>query len=1048
MSFFGGIGNNKPLFGLGASSQAGGASATPAPQTNSLFGGLGQQSTAPGATGLSAPSSINPLQQTATAQPAGQQPNTQQPGHAPQPSGPLGQSQAPGGQTAYFDHLLERSRKRAAQDNGMSSTFGDLPSLQLGLGDIARKVRNLGQGGPSAPVPQDSRAHYLLAASGVNTTAALRDLNQFSATAGVGAAPPPPSSADVDIEAYISGLHSRSTLAMISEGLEQSKRDFDNFLEDNIQLEWDSQRKKIYEHFGLGRQLENQDANASGPRESVARGAFGRSRRKGRGLGASTSLAGGAFGASAMNRSVIGNPATANGRTNGFGESRAGVASPAPENRFMRDKQEKYATKVKELNVRRLEETRYTVLAQFAEVEKQSGTDNSGRLEDAYQALIEIIGEKTVYETPPEVPVRERQFAAEYLDENSSSAGSIAIRKRILDGSRRFLEKKFLAEVKENNIKNPVESRVGGQPTDISQVRGHIRLLSARRELAADNVELQALGEDHCWALIFYLLRAGLVQDAVQYVQENERAIRSMDRNFPSYLIAYARSDDRRLPPELQARISAEYQQRTRIAPENSLDPYRMACYKVVGRCELSRTSLEGIGKGMEDWAWLQFSLAREINRTEEQASETFTLDNIRATVSDITQRHFQGPDASSQYGVCFLLHILAGTFEEGVNFLYRHTYTAAVHFAIALSFYGLLRVSDFSTAGNEILTFSTRQKPQINFCYMVGYYTRDFRDAKPDIAAEYLVLLHLNSDLDGPLGRSQAGCCHEALRELVLQTRDFAGLLGDLRPDGNRIPGAIQERLRLIGLTEQEEFLKNITLQAATVADETGRITDAVLLYYLAEDHDAVITIINRALSDAIAVDLHTRPARIEPLRPREVAADGTQYSLSLAAIDNPVDLASKIMNLYRGNAPMYARVAPRNREALASLLQIAQAKPLVESGRWAEALDAIHATGLLPTGAKGDVAAIRHQAQSFNGITPVVSRVVGNLLMWTVTCCAERRAQLLNRGFEAQAGRMVIEQLEALARDLLVFAGLVRYKLPPRVFEALARAGQDVGA
>lgn len=216
----------------------------------------------------------------------------------------------------------------------------------------------------------------MLAASGVNTTAALRDLNQFSATAGVGAAPPPAVSNDVDIDAYISGLHSRSTLAMISEGLEQSKRDFDNFLEDNIQLEWDSQRKKIYEHFGLGRQVESQEANASGPRESVARGAFGRSRRKGRGLGASTSLAGGSFGASAMNRSVIGNPATS-ARTNGFAESRAGVASPAPENRFMRDKQEKYAVKVKELNVSRLEETRYTVLAQFAEVEKQSGTDVS-----------------------------------------------------------------------------------------------------------------------------------------------------------------------------------------------------------------------------------------------------------------------------------------------------------------------------------------------------------------------------------------------------------------------------------------------------------------------------------------------------------------------------------------------------------------------------------------------------------------------------------------------------------------------------------------------
>ena len=56
-----------------------------------------------------------------------------------------------------FDHLLERSRKRNAGENGFGN-FGGLPTLQLGLGDIARKVRNLGQGGPSADQAQDRTA--------------------------------------------------------------------------------------------------------------------------------------------------------------------------------------------------------------------------------------------------------------------------------------------------------------------------------------------------------------------------------------------------------------------------------------------------------------------------------------------------------------------------------------------------------------------------------------------------------------------------------------------------------------------------------------------------------------------------------------------------------------------------------------------------------------------------------------------------------------------------------------------------------------------------
>ncbi len=46
-------------------------------------------------------------------------------------------------QPVYFDNLLEKGKKRVNGVNG-DSGFGDLPSLQLGLGEIARKARELG----------------------------------------------------------------------------------------------------------------------------------------------------------------------------------------------------------------------------------------------------------------------------------------------------------------------------------------------------------------------------------------------------------------------------------------------------------------------------------------------------------------------------------------------------------------------------------------------------------------------------------------------------------------------------------------------------------------------------------------------------------------------------------------------------------------------------------------------------------------------------------------------------------------------------------------
>jgi nuclear pore complex protein Nup93 len=38
--------------------------------------------------------------------------------------------------------------------------------------------------------------------------------------------------------------------------------------------------------------------------------------------------------------------------------------------------------------------------------------------------------------------------------------------------------------------------------------------------------------------------------------------------------------------------------------------------------------------------------------------------------------------------------------------------------------------------------------------------------------------------------------------------------------------------------------------------------------------------------------------------------------------------------------------------------------------------------------------------------------------------------------------------EELLVMAKDLMIFSGMIKYKLPPRVYETLARAGADIGA
>jgi nuclear pore complex protein Nup93 len=576
--------------------------------------------------------------------------------------------------------------------------------------------------------------------------------------------------------------------------------------------------------------------------------------------------------------------------------------------------------------------------------------------------LIEVVEEKgDVMPLSVRGAIKERQYADDYLDEGQNSAKAIKIRTRILNGSRRYLEQHFFQDLEKLIKQNPREARLGGVPTVLSKVKAYVNIRSSRKDLNPDGAELQLIDGDFCWVIVFFLLRSGHVKEATEYVTKNAPAFRAIDRNFVTYITSYHSSEDRRLKRDLQERISSEYSQRQRIAPENTVDPYRMACYKIIGRCDLIKRSLDGLPSDVEDWIWLQFSMAREVNRVEE--SEVFGLQEVRAVIKDIGQRHFGkgGEAAAAGFGTFFFLQILGGMYEQAVAFLYPHSYMSAVHFAIALEYYGLLRASDFTTSESELckcivyfiypvaddaVTFNTKQLPQINFGRMLGYYTRDFRSYTVTPAVDYLTLICLNSTLPGAAGSSQTSLCHAALRELVLETREFSTLLGDVRADGVRIAGAIEARLKLLRLSDTDEFLRTITIQAASVANDNGRTTDAVLLYHLAEDYDNVITIINRALSEAVAIDIGQDTLRLQPLKPRVQAQEKNAQavpgsSLSLTTVDDPAELARNMIGLYNRNALYFEKIKPQNRETCGVLLRMNEAKDLVAQQQWASALD-----------------------------------------------------------------------------------------------------------
>ena len=223
----------------------------------------------------------------------------------------------------------------------------------------------------------------MLAASGVNPGTTVRDLDNFNVHSSAAAAIQTPVGWDPDSHRYVEQLQQQSTLKMIAEGISRTQCNFDAYVEENIDINWEAQRKKIYEHFGLTPKGDDGLPGGISYPNLRGRGSFGRSGRGGRGSTANPPGQGtpnrSIFGRSGMQKSVIGTPGTGSGNPPIFIDV-AEKASQIPlqkNDRHFREKQEKFAEKVQQLNAARLQEHVYPVLHEFAYVEGQSAGEVS-----------------------------------------------------------------------------------------------------------------------------------------------------------------------------------------------------------------------------------------------------------------------------------------------------------------------------------------------------------------------------------------------------------------------------------------------------------------------------------------------------------------------------------------------------------------------------------------------------------------------------------------------------------------------------------------------
>lgn len=868
---------------------------------------------------------------------------------------------------------------------------GNLGSLHLPLNELQRETILLRKKEDTTN-SNYTNAHYLLSSSGINATDIENELKKLSSvnanggfvnaqgvSTGMAVIP-----SDVDsIENYLVAKKDENILSAIEQSLESASRDFDQFINQNISIDWRVRKDDLKRTLGI-------PINNKITSEELAK-------------------------SFTWNKSLPGNykmlaPLTSKGASN--------------VRQFSRDRFESNARIVYQLNEARLQEKSFPLCLSFEELSKSNADLKSKQMGEIWRILAELFNEKFA-------KTLQEQLFYEHQVENSS----IETKKKIVKNSRTYLEQQFFNYMNEIYTKDEKKQPQYLPVSNVNKVSYFIDQVITKNnnpELMKRTLNFNGIP---IWALLFYLLRSGLYEEAVTLTQANKDAFDKFDRNFPIYLRHYVKSDATGLPSELQERISSDYGQAIQFVSEDSpeFDPFKYAVYKIIGKCDLARKTLPlALNLSIEDWIWFHLLLINEFNPDNSSylLFENYTLENLQRKIISLGPERF---NASSNNPLYAKTLTLLGLYENTVQYVFETVNEIeAVHLAIALCYYGLLRTS--SGQRDDLISVNQQDQLEINFSRLLGSFSRSFKISDPKVAAQYLICICMAK---GGKSAEENAKCHEAIRELILVSREFGLLLGELNPEnGEKEPGILENQRVLMNLPELQDFYRQITQISASCCEEEGRIFDAVRLYQLCQEYNTVVALVNKFLSEILAMTELDKP-----LLSHETYQTPNGESRPLETIDNNFILLNwHIMKVFGNNSRILESILTKEKEINGYLLPIVRIREKFVAKDWQGTLDGIKTLGLVPIVETDDVVFIRSVASVLSDFDVNLVRVIPSLLVIVMTCVLQLHYGLATKKF-GLGGREKLEdaRLKTVAKNCMIYAGMLQYRMPRETYSLL---------
>lgn len=678
------------------------------------------------------------------------------------------------------------------------------------------------------------------------------------------------------------------------------------------------------------------------------------------------------------------------------------------------DEMKQYCSVVKELNASRVPNTRsqFALVRAFeravaANVSAAAAGSKSELVLKCWQLLADMVagGDAKAARVPA---LHEREFESARRDDAPQ------LRHRLAFGARVFLETQFRGFVYQTAQKQQLAT--GGVPDLVATVRAFVRYVQSSR-YAAGSTGAGGSNDVDVWAVLYYCMRSGGDQEAAELAVS---ASRSGDTAVDAPVLAalkfraqqkraYAGSSAAPVPA-FSKQFPAEYMQlvdRYHRLTSASIDA--IAVVNPFERCVVNllcfgnpNASDTRIVATIEDYLWQRLCFVQRVPASGAAPDSAYSVARLAKSIQKFGPAHFEAARSpavstthpSASVFLYFQLLLVTQEFEKAVQYLAAKGFLLeAVHFALALHHYGLLRTtSAYAMDDGE-------DDATLDLARLVRQYVHAFQRTDAPEAAEYIACL------------SDVLAKKELLAELLLETRKFDVLAGFTNnTDGCRTRGVFDRLLR----DEPEDEVKELILNAARKAEARGRPHDAFALLKSAGDIEGVLALLNSQLSATLAAP---RLEREEWFR--------------LAK-----DFAEKWMRFpwVQAVANRFARPAAI---AFQTLLNVSIFLEIFEKQQWEDAIRFVDELGVVPT---QDAGTLTLCVDRFLAFDETVRQTFHILLLGYVECLV-RETERVKAQTAGELRRQAVQDLRTKAEFVVTFAGMIKFRLPAGTLERLNR-------